>query len=45
MDETTTKKRIFDKTVIADYGNGLMSKILKRTEFSSITKFAKDKGI
>ena len=45
MDETTTKKRIFDKTVIADYGNGLMSKILKRTEFSSIIKSAKDKCI
>lgn len=45
MDETTTKKRIFDKTAIADYGNGFMSKILKRVEFYSIIRYAKDKGI
>ncbi len=45
MDETGTKKRIVDNTVIADYGNGLKSKVLKRTEFSSITKYAKDHGI
>lgn len=45
MDETTSKKRIVDQTIIADYGNGIMSKILKRTEFSSITKYAKEFGI
>lgn len=45
MDEATSKKRIVDGTVIADYGHGTMSKILKRTEFSSITKYAKDHHI
>ena len=45
MEETGTKKRIIDDKVIADYGNGFISKILKRTEFSSITKYAKDHGI
>jgi len=40
MDETSTKQRIIDGTVIADYGNGTMSKIRKRTEFSSIVKYA-----
>lgn len=45
MDETNSKKRIVDKTVIADYGNGVMSKILKRTEFSSIYRYTKDNGI
>ena len=45
MDEADTKKRIVDGTVIADYGNGAMSKILKRSEFSSIYKYAKNNGI
>ena len=45
IDEEGTKKRIVDGTVIADYGNGAMSKILKRTEYSSIYKYAKDNGI
>lgn len=45
MDESTTKQRIVDGTVIADYGNGFLSKILKRTNFSCITKFAKENGI
>ena len=45
MDEAVTKRRIIDGTVIADYGNGLMSKIRKRTEFSSITKYAIDNNI
>ena len=40
MDESTTKKRIVDGITIADYGTGMMSKIKKRTEFSSIVKFA-----
>ena len=37
MDEKDTKKRIIDGDVIADYGNGLLSKILKRTDFSAIS--------
>lgn len=45
MDETTGKKRIVDNQVIADYGNGFMSKIWKRTEFSSITRYAIANGI
>ena len=45
MDETTTKQRVVDGKVIADYGNGVMSKIMKRTEFSSIAEYAKDQGI
>lgn len=45
MEENSSKKRLVDGTIIADYGNGGMSKILKRTEFSSIYKYAKDNGI
>lgn len=45
MDETTTKKRLVDGVTIADYGNGAMSKILKRTEFGSITKYAQQEHI
>ena len=40
MDENNSKKRIVDNTIIADYGNGIGSKIKKRIEFSSITKYA-----
>lgn len=45
MDEATSKKRIVDNIVIADYGNGTISKILKRTELSSVTNYAKNEGI
>lgn len=45
MDETTSKKRIIDDTVIDDYGHGKIGKILKRIEFSSIYKYAKKNGI
>ena len=45
MDETKTKKRLIDDKVIADYGNGISSKILKRIDFSSITKYVKDNKI
>ena len=45
MDENCSKKRMVDGTVIADYGNGIMSKIRKRIEFSSITRYAKNTGI
>ncbi len=40
MDEHGTKKRIVDDTVIADYGNGIFSKIMKRIEFASISDYA-----
>lgn len=40
MDENNTKKRIIDQDVIIDYGNGLKSKFLKRTDFSSIIHHA-----
>lgn len=40
MDENGSKKRFFDDTVIADYGNGRKSKIQKRTEFDSIVNYA-----
>ena len=40
MDETSGKKRLVDNTVIANYGNGIMGKIKKRIEFSSIAHYA-----
>ncbi len=40
MDEEGTKKRLVDNMVIADYGKGLLSKIKKRIEFSSIADYA-----
>lgn len=42
MDEKDTKKRIIDGEVIADYGNGIFSKILKRTDFSAISNYVKE---
>ena len=45
MDETSGKKRLIDNQVIADYGQGIISKIKKRTEFSSVTQYAKENGI
>jgi len=45
MDETTSKKRLVNGITIADYGNGTMSKILKRIEFSSIVKYARQEQI
>ena len=45
MDETNSKKRKVNETVIADYGKGLLSKIYKRIKFSSIVDFAKDNHI
>ena len=45
MDETETKRRIADESIIADYGNGIISKIKKRIEFSSIVNFAKRQDI
>lgn len=40
MDENGNKKRMVDNQVIADYGQGIKSKILKRTEFASIVNYA-----
>ncbi len=40
MDETVTKKRLIDDIVIADYGQGVWSKIRKRIEFGSIAKWS-----
>lgn len=45
MDEKNTKKRIIDGEVIADYGNGILSKILKRTDFSAISNYVKENQI
>jgi len=45
MEETATKRRVVDGKVIADYGNGFLSKIKKRTEFSSIAKYARSERI
>ena len=45
MDETKTKQRIVDGKVIADYGNGFLSKILKRIDFSCITRYAIENNI
>ena len=41
MDENGTKKRIIDGNVIADYGNGFFSKILKRISFTAISRYVK----
>lgn len=40
MDENGNKKRMVDNQVIADYGQDIKSKILKRTEFASIVNYA-----
>ena len=45
MDENGTKKRIIDGNVIADYGNGFLSKIRKRIEFTSISNYVKANNI
>ena len=45
MDETSGKKRLIDNQIINDYGDGIISKIKKRTEFSSVTQYAKENGI
>ena len=45
MDETGTKKRMIDENVIADYGCGFLSKILKRIDFSSISRYVKNNHI
>lgn len=45
MDENGSKKRIVDNQTIADYGNGFISKIKKRTNFSPIINYAKKERI
>lgn len=45
MDEAGTKKRMIDENVIADYGCGFLSKILKRIDFSAISRYVKDNHI
>ena len=45
MDENGTKKRIIDGNIIADYGNGILSKILKRIDFSTISRYVKNNHI
>ena len=45
MDEVGTKKRMIDKNVIADYGCGFLSKILKRIDFSAISRYVKDNHV
>ena len=45
MDETGTKKRIIDDNIIADYGSGYLSKILKRIDFSAISNYVKNNHI
>lgn len=45
MKEELSKQRLVDGNIIADYGNSSISKIKKRIEFSSITKYAKDNDI
>lgn len=45
MDENGTKKRIIDGNIIADYGNGFLSKILKRIDFSAISCYVKNNHI
>ena len=45
MDENGSKKRVVDNQTIADYGNGFISKIKKRTDFSPIINYAKKEKI
>lgn len=45
MDEKNNKRRMVGSQIIADYGTGIKSKILKRIEFSSIVKYAIKKNI
>lgn len=45
MNEKGTKRRIIDGDVIADYGNGVLSKILKRTDFTAISRYVKKNHI
>lgn len=45
MDESVSKRRMIDNRIIADYGNGIKGKILKRIEFSSIIRYTRENNI
>ena len=45
MDESSDKKRLIDGNVIANYGQDLISKIRKRIDFASVTRYAKEQEI
>lgn len=45
MDEKNAKRRFVDDNVIANYGSGILSKILKRIEFASISDYVKNNHI
>jgi len=45
MDETISKRRLIDDVVIADYGNGVISKIRKRISFGAIVTWCIDHHI
>lgn len=45
MDENGTKRRIIDGNAIANYGKGVLGKILKRVDFSPISKYVEDYNI
>lgn len=45
MNEDGSKKRMVDDTIIADYGNGRISKIKKRIDFSSVENYCIDNSI
>lgn len=45
MDERGSKKRVVDNQIIANYGNGIYSKIKKRIDFKPIVEYAIKEGI
>ena len=45
MVEAKDKRRIVDNETIAYYGSGIISKILKRVEFSSVIKYCQENHI
>lgn len=44
-DSYGNKQRIAGKRVIADYGRGMKSKILKRTEYTSVIRYVEEENI
>ena len=45
LSEENGKRRMVDKTIIADYGNGLKGKIYKRLEYRSIVRYVRENRI
>ena len=45
MDERQGKRRMIDQEVVADYGTGLMGKILKRTDFRAVVRKAREQAV